>query len=757
MEVTPKSRNIGMSDKDTLSFMIAFTGTYQEYKDAHPAIREAMCLKVQYPAILCRILDGDQFAGRVEWPPLSFTPQADGNEGGFGYVFNYEKFNTLIQSPDLSNEDKDTLNEIRSFWNSEHTSFKTRQAYPEALQKGLPSDNWTREPGIAFPLYRMAGTHLDFKKLLTYGINGLIRLLEGKKVESLSGSSQEQFYRASIIALEIFQDACHYYEKQAWEMSLTVKDHSQKHELEEMAVALRNIAGNKPATLREAIQLSFLYTVVSGTQNYGRIDDYLGDFLAADLEKGILTHDSALRLFEGYWKILISRNAAYDGRAIVGGKGRSNEKNANALALLAIETAGRVIDILPQLTLRFSKDQNTALYVKALETLGKGSTFPMLYNDDANIPAVQKAFDVPYEDAVDYLPFGCGEYILNHKSVGTPSSVLNLLKCLEVTLHKGTDPVSQTKMGVDLSQADFSTFEGLWKAYSENLEYYTDLLAIQEEIEYRVAGEQTACLYFSILYDDCIARGKSIFNGGVRYLGGTMETYGNTSTADSLTAIKKTVYDTRAISFSELITALDSNFKGYESLRKRLLDAPKYGNDIAEADEMAAKVHEHVCRYTRSQRSKTGLHNFLVVNINNDANTTLGKYTSASADGRLAFTSMSNANSPMMGMDRNGITAMLNSMLKMDIRIHAGAVQNMKFSKDMLTKYRDKLEALLKTYFDKGGAQAMLTVVGKNDLQQAIREPEKYHHIVVRVGGFSARFVELSKEVQTEILNRTLY
>jgi pyruvate-formate lyase len=188
-----------------------------------------------------------------------------------------------------------------------------------------------------------------------------------------------------------------------------------------------------------------------------------------------------------------------------------------------------------------------------------------------------------------------------------------------------------------------------------------------------------------------------------------------------------------------------------------MLDQPKYGNDIEVADEMLIQVHNHVCNYARSRNRHVGLHSYLVVNINNHANAILGRHTGASPDGRESGTPMANANNPSSGFDRNGITAFLNSIAKPSIDIHAGSVQNMKFSKEVYQHHFKEVQALLATYFDAGGSQAMINVLGREDLQNALEHPEKYSNLVVRVGGFTARFVELDRDVQQEILNRTLY
>jgi len=342
--------------------------------------------------------------------------------------------------------------------------------------------------------------------------------------------------------------------------------------------------------------------------------------------------------------------------------------------------------------------------------------------------------------------------------VGTPSGVINLLQALSVTIHKGISPVSKKQVGLRASElGTFDTFDKLFSAYKKNVELYIEQLAYQEKLEYDVAGKVAPFLFLSMVFDDCIKRGKGIFSGGVRYLGGTLESYGNTNTADSLVAIKKLVYEDKKLTLDKIVAALDANFEGYGKERRMMLDVAKYGNDENYADDIKVEVDRHICTVTRNMSEKAGLDSYLVVIINNSANTTMGQQTAATPDGRKAFTYMANANAPVGGADKNGVTAFLNSIVKPDTKIHAGAVQNMKFSKDMFSTYRPKTEALLKTYWEKGGAQCMINCLGRDDLENAMKYPEKYANLIVRVGGFCARFVELPREVQLEILSRTLY
>lgn len=577
---------------ELVHFMLHFTRTYQKHEQCPANEREIACLQAQYPRILLPVEEGDLFAGRLIWPAICFTPQSDGNEGGFGYVFSFSKLEELYHDPDLAFENKLIINELKDYWKDKHSAFKTREAYPSGMASTLPSDNWTAEPGVAFPLYRMAGTHLDFDLLLQNGIPGL--LAKTRQAMAICDDREKHgFYKGLESILEIFIYCLEHYAGQVKRLLESEINGQRKQELQEMERVLRNLINSKPASFREAIQLMFLYALVSGTANYGRLDEYLGDFYAKDLENGIVDQVEGLRLMKGLWKMMIAREAIYDGRVVVGGKGRRNEANANKVAELAILTAGELKDVLPQLTLRFHQQQQPGLYNLALDVIGQGSTFPMLYNDDVNIPAVAKAFDIDEQAASHYLPFGCGEYIIYHQSTGTPSSVLNMLKALELVLHDGVDLVSGHQIswpGKDTG--NIQSFEKLWMEYTKIIEHHVKILTLQEKIEYDTAGREAGFFFLSLLYDDCLTKGKSIFNGGVRHLGGTEEIYGFSNVVDSLYAIKQVVFDKAVFDFNKLREMLVANFKGFDMERQQLLDCAKYGNDQDDVDDLATKVHD---------------------------------------------------------------------------------------------------------------------------------------------------------------------
>lgn len=736
------TRRYMMNEEKELEYFKRFTDTYFSFPSDQKGLREAACLKIQFSECLLPPEDEDMVFGKYDYLCVGFGMQ----EAGMGYFLNQTKFDELVEK---CPEQKELLFEIYRKWLPETGRQQLIEQTPAYILDVIPNDNFKNESNVAFWLCRMSSTHLDFDKLMLLGIPGLRKEVQNH-LNGCCEDSAIKFYQEELNLLDMF---CEVAEVCAQKSELSGAKYGNQ-----ISENLRNITKRKPESFWEAVQLMYLYAVMSGTYNYGRIDEYLGDFLANDLAKHKLTYDKARDILVSLWKLFIQRETTWNGRVIIGGKGRRNEKEANQLALLTIEVASIVKDVLPQLSLRFYQGQNPALMDKALEVIGQGCVYPMLYNDDVNIPSVCKAFSVSEHEAEQYLPFGCGEYIFSHRSVGTPSDIINLLKALEITLFNGYDYISQTPRGLKTGEfCNFKDFESFFRAYCRQVEYFTELNARQQKIEYETAAKHSPFLMASLLYDDCIQKGRPIYNGGVHYIGGTFETYGNTNTSDSLTAIKKLIFEEKVLSPKTLLDMLKANFEGYETERKLLLSAPKYGNDDAEADTMAARVHEHICKITQSKAKEVGLDSYLVVVINNSANTDLGHYTMASADGRMAYEPLANANNPSGGSDKSGLTALLNSLVKMRTDIHAGSVQNIKFSKEMFQEHFGETKAALEVYFENGGAQIMINVLGRDDLENAQKEPEKYQNLIVRVGGFCARFVELSKDVQKEIISRTMY
>lgn len=725
-----------------LDYVLEFTDLYQSESDIY--LREAKCLKLQTVNILAPIVEDDLIAGRMSHRYLGFSPQFGGL---YTYFFHDDKVDAALEalSEDLSDEYIREVKAAKEFWLKERTITKVEDKYSAM---GYTHSIGYTEPGIGNCDVRLAGTNVDLDKLINLGLPGLH--------EEINRMAQpgNSFYEAMHITVDTIADACACYEKQAREMY----EETESKALKDMAEALKNIQTRKPETFHEGIQLMWVYSMISDLMNYGRMDVYLGDLFAGDIDSGRMDEEGGIALILSMYRHMNRVHKIHDSRVIIGGRGRRNVENADRLAMAIMEASRRFKEAVPQLTMRYYSGMDEKLYDKALAVNAEGCTFPIIYSDDTNIPAVMKVYGIDEKEAETYLPFGCGEYVLEGLSLGTPNNGINLLKCLEVTLRNGYDKFWEMEVGIQTGEAEtFDTFEKLWDAYDRQLKEVVYKIAIHKGLNYSVAAEQAGYLHISLLMNDCLERGKGILNGGVRYLNASSEIFGMISCADSFSAIKKLVYDEKKYTLREMVEILDKDFEGAESIRQEFLEAPKYGNDDDEADSMAQRVFDNIAQMTIDAGKKAGLNRYNIVSVNNSMSAEWGAYCAASPCGRHAKSPMANANGASIGADKNGITALLNSMSKFDNTEHVGVINNIRFTKEMFNSSYDKVKALLRAFYENGGVQTNIAVVGRDDLENAMKTPERYQNLLVRIGGFSARFVELSPVVQNEILLRTTY
>lgn len=593
----------------------------------------------------------------------------------------------------------------------------------------MPYDDFENDYYTAYPLYRLGGAYLDFEKLFDLGIDGLIHEIDSQPLNS--------FLRACKKSLIYLKELIKLYRDDAMDIN------------PELAYTLNELLEHRPQNMKEAIQLMWIYVGVSEIRNYGRMDNQLARFLDDEQD--------AYKNIAEYFKVIRQRNTIYNGRIILGGEGRHDLEKANKICSIALKVMKDLHLTEPQLTLRWSKDMPDSIFDNAIDCIESGCSYPLLYNDTVNIKNVKESMNVSYKEAVDYVPLGCGEYVLDHKSIGSPNGIINLAKVLEGLVNDGKCMITNKKIVKHYLTKEPNTFEELYDVYKQELDYQIDLLAKQEKFEYDYMNNHCGYLFNSILYDNCIDRGKSLLNGGIDYLGGTLETYGNVNSGDSLYAIKKLVFDDKEIRYKDMVDAIRNNFIGYEEIREKCLNVIKYGNDNPEVDEMINELNQYVAVTTKSKSEKYGLSSYLIVIINNDANSRLGYRTAATFDGRKAYEPLANALTPQSGAEKNGVTAVLNTVSSLDVNNMAGAVYNLKLSHDLMNQHKDMVKELLKIYFSSGGSQIMISVINQEELKDAMIHPEKYPNLIVRVGGFSARFIDLSPLVQKEIVSRMVY
>ena len=759
-----------------IELMERFTKIYSINKDKmDPYELEITCLKQVFPDVFTGMHDEDLLVGRcialpvgfsMEWAHLgagdhnsmsrdeqtkvngSSSPEVNSSGPSFyGIVSQLVAIKNTFDEAGNEELAERTQNLIE-FWSENDTHFEAITEFKKDHDESVYSDDIHNFNTPLLLLSRLSGMQLDYGKIINLGVHGLME--EIRQLENTIG--ENSFYKASREALTILlQTVDHYIDY--------LKSLPASPVVSDLLEALDIIKFNKPQTFYSAIQLTYLYSQLAGVVNYGRMDEYLGTLLVKDLADGTITEEKALDITACMWRLIDQSCNRGNGRVIVGGEGRSNPEAANEFARLAIKATMRVHLPKPQLTLRLDDSTSEDVYDLGLDAIGQGCTFPMLYIDKQNVDGTSRAMDIPREDAQNYTPYGCGEYMIWKTSTGSPNACINFSKAMMLCFMEGEDAFDGEYRGGDFDfkkPAEITSFEIFKTEYYRYIDYLLAMSTHFQSDSYDYIAKKGGFIFSSILTDSCLERGKPLLSGGVKYRSGVCEFYGFSNAIDSLAAVKQVVFEQQQFTLEQVVTALKANFEGYEEIKQALLSAPKFGNDDDYVDSLAIDLHEHSCNFIRDYTRKTNLHSFLAVNINNNANTRWGIKTCAGFDGRVMGEHLSPGNNPHSGRDTNGITAMLNSVSKFDPDIHAGYVQNLKCSPKLMNQKRDLVKALFNGYFSrKGGTQLMVSVTSQDELQAAQAAPEKYQNLIVRCGGFSARFVELDINTQNEIIART--
>ncbi len=730
-----------------LRLMERYTETHKAASALSKEEREVACLRVLYPALLRSIEPQDLIAGRLDFLPIGFGCVT--SVGGVGHYCVFHKLTKFKEQ--LPQSEHPRVDALYAYW-LDH-DLKTKYC-----KDALKDDIVGMFIDCDYPLIataRLSGMMLDYRTLMKLGIGGLRSRITALQKEK----GDNAFYRASLECLDLFGTCCDALKEKA-QRDLTSADAARAADLCRMIDALDKIKSDAPETFYEALQLFWLYALLAGVINYGRMDDVLGTYLKHDLDSGLLNEDEAFRLLRSLWTMIENRRTTVNGRIITGGRGRRDPEAADTFTRIAMKVAQSCRYVEPQFTLRMDRNTPEDIFDAALDTIGQGATYPTLYNDDVNVPAVMHAMRVDETTAEQYVPFGCGEFVIQGQSTGTPNTCINLLKLLQISLNGGIDPMDGVDKsdGVSLLPAEeLTSFDSLYAQYKRLLDHYFDLSIAAQKRSYEIMNEEVSFLFTSILMDDCLGRGKALLDGGVRYLGGTNETYGNINASDSLAAIREVVFEKKLTTLPALRDAANADFEGQEWLRRQLWEAPKYGNDDDRADALANDLFQFVANGIRDRGIAAGMQYYLIVISNNQLNTEWGRRTAASYDGRHKGQFMNPANNPQGGANHSGPTAMLNSLAKFDAGLHGGSVQNIKFTPDFFNNRREVIKQMFRVYFARGGCHLMVTVVDHGVLEDAVKHPENYRDLIVRVSGFSAVFVNLEPDIQKELMSRVLY
>ncbi len=588
-----------------------------------------------------------------------------------------------------------------------------------------------------------------YPKLLRLGLGGA-----AEEIRSYMANTQDEeklvLYEALIIILEGIRDYAYLYADAAERRA----KETGSMQLMRAAENLRSIAWAKPETLYQAAQLMWLYSLWDWVDCVGRFDQYMEPFFSkAMAEGGVFPAEDII----GALYLKFQEHGVHN-LGLGGVKPEDWTDATNDLTFLVLQTGRAFFGVHPRIQVRIHRNSPPELMRLIVKMWSEGMSDPTLVSDELVIPGLMK-YGVTCEDARDYTTLGCQEIeIPGRSNFGCEDGTINLAKIFEYTINDGRDRLTGDQVGLHTGYlTDYDSVEDLWEAYERQMKYLTKHMIELCNLGAQIRSANLAKLVKMAFTDDCVARGLNPDGGGAKYNYGVIETAGSSAVADSFAAIDQLVFREKKLTMAQLQAAIDADFAGYERERQLLLRrAPKFGNDDALADGYACRVLEsfwgELGRY-RSVRGGAfmGACSLLTRGIY------LGRNTWAMPDGRKAGEELGNTIGARTGADRSGVTALLRSVMKLPLDKGVGGVTlNVLLPKNMLEtgEMQEKAASMMTAYMLGGGQMAQVTTARLEEMLDAQVHPERHGDLIIRVGGYSARFIEVDEATQREIIRR---
>ena len=564
----------------------------------------------------------------------------------------------------------------------------------------------------------------------------------------------------------------------ALELSKKEMNAKRKKELEKIAEVNAWVPAHKPRTFWEAIQSVWTVEsllVVEENQtgmSIGRVDQYMYPFYQADKAAGRMSDYEAfelagcmlIKMSEMMWITSEGGSKFFAGyqpfvNMCIGGVTRDGQDATNDLTYLLMDAVRHVKIYQPSLATRIHNKSPQKYLKKIVDVVRAGMGFPACHFDDSHIK-MMLAKGISIEDSRDYCLMGCVEPQKSGRLYQWTSTAYTQWPiCIELVLNNGV-PLSYGKQVCpDMGALNhFKTYEEFENAVKEEIKYVTKWSNVATVISQRVHRELAPKPLMSIMFEGCMEKGRDVSSGGAMYNFGPGVVWSGLATyADSMAAIKKLVFDDKKYTLDQLNEALKADFEGHEGLRNDCLNAPKYGNDDDYADLIAADLINFTEMEHRKFKTLYSVLSHGTLSISN--NTPFGQLTGASANGRKAWTPLSDGISPTQGADFKGPTAIIKTVSKMSCdSMNIGMVHNFKLMAGLLDtpEGEEGIITLLRTASIFGNGEMQFNYLDNKTLIEAQKHPEQYRDLIVRVAGYSAFFVELCKDVQDEIISRTV-
>ena len=613
---------------------------------------------------------------------------------------------------------------------------------------------------------------LDFKQAITQSVAGLDFLTDPQ------ASERAQELKAMDIACDAAIIFAERHADLAQNLARNEKDAARKEELLNIARVCRRVPAHAPGNFWEALQMYWFVhlgtiTELNGwdSMSPGHLDQHLAPFYEKGLADGTLDREKAKELLSCFWIKFNNHPAPPKVGVTAKESGTYNDfTNINLAGLKADGTDGvsevsyillEVLDELhllqPQSNVQISDKTPDRFLKAACRVIRKGYGYPSVFNTDEVVMEQLRAGKT-VEDARQGGCSGCIETGAFGKEAYILTGYLNVPKLLELVLFNGVDPISGQKVGLATGDPNgFESFDEFYEAFAKQLNYIVDLkIRVNNFIE-RMFAAHAPAPFLSVVIRDCIAKGKDYYDGGPRYNTNYIQCCGIGTITDSLSAVKTHVFDRRTTTMAQLLQALSCNFNGHEALRQRLHNkTPFFGNDDDRADTLMQRVYASLFDAIDGKPNTKGDVYHLNM-LSTTCHIYFGKMLGATPNGRLAGKPISDGTSPSHGADRNGPTAVIKSLGKMDQVKSGGTLLNQRFLPSVLETEADisKLAHLIRSYFKLNGHHIQFNIVDSKTLKKAQNCPDDYRDLLVRVAGYSDYFVDLDEHHQREIIERT--
>jgi len=806
-----------------------YTESHRETAGQHPSIRAARALGRVLEKMTVRIepdelLVGNRSSRRIA-PPLALE------RGDFSFVFEHlfdelKSFGYRI-APD---DERVLFDELLPYWKGktvreakiaafrEHGLSSELDVSPGELRRKLRSFGARRLlrlvaeepepptgvlgrvsraarlakrlPGLARALRAGAGDNLkgrgrctDTQAHIVLGHKNVLRLgFLGLQAEARArrATAETDDERAFLEAVELTCDAMRAFSERfatlARAEAALATDAERRAELEQIADTCARVPWLPPTTFAEAVQAMW-FTQNAAIISYGagsgitpgRVDQLLWPYYAADVARGALSREHALRLIEELviklndnviiWPNIGGVRLNHLGSDVenitLGGVDAAGNDATNELSSLFIE-AITTTSLATTASFRVSK-QSPKDFVRKVVAVHRQTSSPAFLNDETTIAAMVRD-GYTLEAAREYCLVGCVEPSGNGDTYGaTGGSKIYFPTALDLVFNRGRTTFFGKQDGADTGDpARMATFEEFLSAFYRQLESLVDWVTVATNLRDEIWAERFHNPLISSTIDGCIERAKDMTCGGARYNFGAVGGGGLGTVVDSLVAIRTFVFEQKRVTMRELAVALASDFRGREDLRQLLSSGPRFGNDLPEVDRLASELVARFCAMVAAKKTACGGH-YKASLISYGLNVYEGALEPATPDGRHAGEPLSNSMSPSNGAERRGPTAALNSLAAIDhTHIGYGNSVNMRLPVAILSSDKgvDSVAHLVRGYFDEGGFHIQFNTVDTATLRAAQARPDDYADLIVRVSGYSAYFTRLGRSIQDDIIGR---